>query len=431
MLKNGLAAVCVGNACAVIGMLLFHLHILPGFRVFSEEDHIEIFCVWSSVFGAAGTVLAMACWRCTTAVFLDRICISEMQDMKTEAICSLAGILDKSESMLVLWDASFAERLWCVFEIAAFLKSKEKRDRPLLICPTLTGPVSFAAYVMATFEFIPMLVLPIRYPSQTTFPSAWRTAFYGTTVFAGAYTMCHVMRGFYRSIEVMQRQLLSLQIEQLKCSCCSTGRCRNRSTVCDKVIISECIAIWFGSTEDFVEYIRTTVVDVITAQLEHNAFSFAWGVAIVCPALWAIFDLMQYTFRVPHPNWYLMTAYLYLALTMILIAPVFVSWMKYLAYHLRHESRSRCGEVLTNSLMILCSMPVTVFGMGAYTAGNVFFVLRNDTASVIAIVAFLVLGWAFMWFLYRRGNGGYLSHSIWKQRLVQEGLAQGNSQGRT
>ena len=61
--------------------------------------------VWSSVLGAAGTALTLACWRSRREVFLDRICISETDDLKAEAICSLAGILDKSESMLVLWDA--------------------------------------------------------------------------------------------------------------------------------------------------------------------------------------------------------------------------------------------------------------------------------------------------------------------------------------
>ena len=119
--------------------------------------------VWSSALGVAGTILTLACWKSRKEVFLDRICISQTDGgLKTEAICSLAGILNKSESMLVLWDASFAERLWCVFEIAAFLKSKEHRDRPLVVCPTLTGPVSCAVFATATIAFIPVLVLPER-----------------------------------------------------------------------------------------------------------------------------------------------------------------------------------------------------------------------------------------------------------------------------
>ncbi|CAJ1458310.1 unnamed protein product [Effrenium voratum] len=405
-------------------MLLFFLNVLPGVHFdlhLSKEHHIESTSVWSSVFGGAGTILTMACWRCTTAVFLDRICISETPDLKRDAIFSLAGILDKSESMLVLWDASFAERLWCVFEIAAFLKSKEKRDRTLVIYPTLTGPVSFAAYAMATIGFIPLVVvLSIHYHPQTAFPYTWYITGFVATVTAGTYAMCHVMRGLYRSIEVMQRQLLSLEVAQLKCTCCSTGTCA-RSGVCDKRVISACIAIWFGSTDDFVGYIRSTVVDVISAQLELNAFNVAWSVAMICPSMWGIFDMMQHACRVPHPNWLLMTVFLYLLLSTLLMCPVFVSWMKFLAYHLRHESRSRCGEVLTNSLMILCQMPVMVFGTGAYMTGNVFLTRHNETVVVMAMVAFLVPGWALMWFLYRRGNSGYLSRFISQQRLAQQG----------
>ena len=314
-----------------------------------------------------------------------------------------------------------------MFEIAAFLKSKEKRERRLLICPTLTGPVSFAVYAISTIGFIPLLVaFPIDHHPQTAWPYVWYVTGFTTIVNATAYASCHIMRRFYRSIEVMQRQLLSLQIDQLKCSCCSTGKCA-RAQFCDRRVISECIGIWFGSSNSFAEYIRTTVVDAVTAQLEHDAFSFAWSVAIICPAMWGIFDFMQHALRPPHPDGLLISVCFYLMTTVFLICPVCVSWMKFLAYHLRHESRSRCGEVLTNSIMIFRMMPVLVFSMGAYMAGNVFLARYNETVFVIAIVAFLVPGWALMWFLYRRANSGYLSHFIWQQRLVQEGVAQGRT----
>ncbi|CAJ1448262.1 unnamed protein product [Effrenium voratum] len=431
VLKNGRAAICVGYSCALIGILLFHLHVLPGLHnhLYLSEDIFERSSVWSSVLGAAGIILTMACWRCKTAVFLDRICISHTSaELKTEAICSLAGILNSSESMLVLWDASFAERLWCVFEIAAFLKSKQGREPPLLICPTLTGPISFAVFAMITIAFIPLLVVPIHEdPETSSLAHAWHLTAFVTTAVAGAYACCHFMRGFYRSVEVMQRQLLCLQIAQLKCSCCSTGRCRG-GEVCDKRIIAECIAIWFGSAQDFVEYIRTEVVEVITKQLERNAFNLAWSLAITSPSIWGVFDLMQFHVRTPHPNGYFIMVWFYILLTMLLLCPVLVSWMKFLAYHLRHESRSRCGEVLTNSLMILYMMPVVVFGMGAYAAGAALVVFYNSMVYIIAVVVFLVPGWALMWVLYRRGSGGYLSDFIWQQRLVKEGPDGGKRQ---
>ena len=419
VLNNGVAAICAGNVFALLGIVFFHLHVLPGFDRSWEASQGNC-TVWSSALGAAGTILTLVAWRSRKEVFLDRICISTTrEDMKTEAICSLAGILDKSESMLVLWDASFAERLWCVFEIAAFLKSKEKRERPLVVCPTLAGPVSLAFFAMITMAFLPILVLPIHMEGVLLgnwFPYTWHIAGFATTGVAGAYACCHVLRGFYRSIEVMQTQLLSLQVSKLKCSCCSTGQCVSSGgrDICDRQVISECIATWFGSTEDFAEYIRSEVVDVITTQLERNAFSDAWGVAVLCPAQWAIFDLIQYDVRRPRPHWDMFMLFLCTGLTVLLVVPLLTSWSKFLAYRLRHESSSRCGEVLLNLLMILLASPVVVFALASFAIA-VF--IPVWPLKPVAVLAFLLPGCALMCLLRRCGNG-YLSQFIKQRRLV-------------
>ena len=420
VLNNGLAAICVGHVFALLGIVLFHLHALPGFDRHSEGQGNS--SVWSSTLGAAGTILTLACWKSRKEVFLDRICISQTEtDLKTEAIRSLAGILNKSESMLVLWDDCFAERLWCMFEIAAFLKSKKKQERPLVVCPTLTGPVSCAVFAMATIAFIPLLVLP-TYLEGALFPWAWHVAGFTATGVAGSYAYCHVLRRFYRSVEVMQRQLLSLQMAELKCSCCSTGECVRAGgrMACDRQVISECISIWFGSTQNFAEYIRTEVVDVISEQLERNSFSGTWSVAVLSPAHWAILDIMQFEVRRPDPDWVFFTLWLSVSLTVWLICPIYTSWCKFLAYRLRHESSSRCGEVFTNLLMILCASPVVAFGVGASLVGIIF---PPDHWKAGAVVAVLLPGWSFMWLLRRQGKG-YLSQYLRQQRL--EGMAQGS-----
>ncbi|CAJ1445647.1 unnamed protein product [Effrenium voratum] len=356
------------------------------------------------------------CWPSRKEVFLDRIC-SETDEMKTEAICSLAGILE-SESMLVLWDASFAERLWCVFEIAAFLNSQQTRERPLVVCPTLTGPITISVYSMATMAFIPLLVLPSKMPSEIKF--AVHIAALTTAGGVVAYSCCHVLRGFYRSVEVMQRRLLCLRVAELKCSCCSAGQCipTGGEKSCDREILSGIIAIWFGSTQNFADYVGTEVVDAITSQIEQDAFSYAGSVAIVSPAQWAMFDLMQFEVRRDHPLWASFTVWLAMGLTIFLLCPIFFSWAKFCAYHLRHESSSRCGEVFKSLLMMVYVSPVVVFGLGAIGVGW-FFPVWNFRS--IVIVAILLPGWAFMCLLRRCGNG-YLGRFLVQQRLVRTGV---------
>ena len=128
-----------------------------------------------------------------------------------------------------------------------------------------------------------------------------------------------------------------------------------------------------------------------------------------------MFDLMLFEVRRPQPHWAFFMVWLSVGLTIF-------SWAKFCAFHLRHESSSRCGEVCKNLLMLLYVSPVVVFGAGALGVGWCF---PEGNSRSVAIVAVLLPGWAFMCLLRRRGNG-YLSRFLLQQRLVRRGvLAQG------
>ena len=370
VLNNGLVAICVGNFCALLGMVLFLLGVLPGFK--RNLPHETESFAWSEAFGVVGTFLTLLFWRSRKKVFLDGICISNTDmALKTEAICSLAGMLDKSRSMLVLWDASFAERLWCIFEIAAFLKSKEgRRERRLVVCPTLTGPASFAVTGMMMATVAPLALVP---QSQNFFSLKLAGMLFACSLCGLA--SCHVFRGFYRSVETMQAQLLSLQVTDLKCSCCSAGHVYpdGRRMICDRQVISECIAIWFGSTDDFVRCIRAEVVDVITGQLEENAFSIAWSLAVNSPFLWAMLDMFQRDMSTSVATHFALIRLFVGISLMLLLCPVWTEWSKFLAYRLRHESSSWSGELLRDVLMGLFILP------GILLAAGPFLSLRGKT----------------------------------------------------
>ena len=57
--------------------------------------------------------------------------------------------------MLVLWDPTWSDRLWCVFELAAFLRSKVASEQVLLIRPTVLGPCSIALFIAAFVVMLP------------------------------------------------------------------------------------------------------------------------------------------------------------------------------------------------------------------------------------------------------------------------------------
>ena len=108
-------------------MLLFGLGTLPGIDRGWLDDSFQWSC-WSTFSGFVLANLVLIFWRPRTAVFLDRICISQSDArLKTEAILSLAGLLKNSDGMLILWDPTWTERLrlgrpghFCVFSLLGF-----------------------------------------------------------------------------------------------------------------------------------------------------------------------------------------------------------------------------------------------------------------------------------------------------------------------
>ena len=99
---NGPAAMFFAFVIATLMMILFASGYLPfldrGFWTYK-------FSVWCLPSGFAVATMVMLLWRSQTKVFLDRICISQQdQNLKAQAILSLAGLLKNSDVMLILWD---------------------------------------------------------------------------------------------------------------------------------------------------------------------------------------------------------------------------------------------------------------------------------------------------------------------------------------
>ena len=111
-LYNGPAALFCGFLTAILMAILFCFGILPSIdRGFAGVP----FSPWCLPSGFVVTIVVMISWRSPTKVFLDRICISQNDnDLKAQAIFSLAGLLKNSEVMLILWDPTWTET-WISF----------------------------------------------------------------------------------------------------------------------------------------------------------------------------------------------------------------------------------------------------------------------------------------------------------------------------
>lgn len=73
-------------------------------------------------FGGKFTFLLLVPPQC-----LDSIPISIDKFLQERGILGLASFLDRSECLTILWSSRYFSRIWCTFEVAAFLRNEQKR----------------------------------------------------------------------------------------------------------------------------------------------------------------------------------------------------------------------------------------------------------------------------------------------------------------
>ena len=148
ILKNGMPAVVAGFLAAFLMAFLWQLDFLPTYITSANTSSISCWCLTA---GLLMTLMILLFWRAKGSVFLDRICINQ-KDLrrKTQGVMSIGAILKASHSILVIFDETYVDRLWCVFEIAAFLKAHPDLSGPeklMKVQPVLLGFASFSVAI--------------------------------------------------------------------------------------------------------------------------------------------------------------------------------------------------------------------------------------------------------------------------------------------
>ncbi|KAF4693324.1 hypothetical protein FOZ60_011304 [Perkinsus olseni] len=92
-------------------------------------------------------------------VFLDKCCIPQNDPIaKSYGISRLADYLRVSNKLLILWSPDYLERLWCVYELAVFLRFHKKEDVILVnlnhleLCMSLMIVQSFSIVTLLLIE---------------------------------------------------------------------------------------------------------------------------------------------------------------------------------------------------------------------------------------------------------------------------------------
>ncbi|CAE7262715.1 unnamed protein product [Symbiodinium sp. KB8] len=275
MRTNGVPAFLLSMVSVMLATLLARLEILH------PRDRFG--AAWCVLLGSLVYYSTLLLWRQRRVVFLDLACINQTdRELKAQGIGSLGAILKASKSMSVMWDATYATRLWCMFELAAFLHSRPAESKAeIMVCPPLLGPIRLGIH-------FGMLLLMLVY---------WPAVFFGgLKVLGGAAFVClcwagHTVRAYWRDVDMMEKQAGQFSIARSLCSCCDAGTECNKLT-CDRRIIAACIRAWFGSIAIFEERVHYEERKLLANRLCNNSITYFEMVQAAAPILWLGLDVM-------------------------------------------------------------------------------------------------------------------------------------------
>ncbi|CAE7280368.1 unnamed protein product [Symbiodinium natans] len=288
-MQKGLNAILCGTLAGLVAMALFVAGILPGvpWPSLLGEDRSVLLSFWSTAAGLLAALPTLAFSKGNGSVFLDCICVDQQgKAKKAECIMSLGGFLKKSKTLISMWDTTYCQRLWCLFELAAFLKSHGDSAEALVVRPTVLGACTCA------------LACGMSATMVITFFIRWNDLVLAALVFMGwgflGFTAAvAALRHYYESIREMQEQMRNFQIDQAKCWCCEKGHQGPNGSVlsCDRKILTDCFRLWFGSIEDFEIRVRSSISGALASQLGRQAFPYHWLLGCTSPMLWCEMDL--------------------------------------------------------------------------------------------------------------------------------------------
>lgn len=211
--------------------------------------------------------------------------------------------------MLVLWDSTYVSRLWCIFELAAFLRNNQQATSGsyiggsdsalnvpqgrhgsrgahdcLLVRPVTLGPCTLGVYLTAmslgVTHLIPHTIWWMRLCFQVV----------------PAFFSIHVFRNYTCSVHTLAQELETFSMKQTKCGCCAVNHVHPETgakILCDRHVVEACVRSWFGKISSFEKYVRSTFDVNLRQQLGiQYAFPYSWALCALSPVLWAEMDVI-------------------------------------------------------------------------------------------------------------------------------------------
>ncbi|CAJ1422087.1 unnamed protein product [Effrenium voratum] len=283
---NGLAAAIAGTLGAAVPFGLSCFDLIPGYTKQPWRGPLVEIAPWCLLTGALLFCIVVCLWRSQRIVWVDLLCIHQTDlKLKQMGLMSFGGVIKSAKGMLVVWDETWVERLWCIYELAAFMKSHgEEAKQHLLIVPTFCGTFWVAQFGLAFLIMLGNVVLP--------FDNVIVIVVGLVGLLANAIVLEMLVFDFYSQVDTLDARLRCFSLKDVKCSCCTNNHtdADGQPVGCDRSILLQCMCHWFGSEDACESIISSTVRDAVREKLGRFPWSYWAMLSTFMPVWWAYMD---------------------------------------------------------------------------------------------------------------------------------------------
>lgn len=260
-------------------------------------------CLLYSLSGFIGFVIGLVLWDSRRSIFLDKVCISQADaSLKAQGIASIGGFLRYSDCMLILWDATYLSRLWCVFELAgfAFLQTYFPTKR-IVMRPTFQGAwvlVGMSSVLLFDILYLGFIMASVKYTLWEyvhVTPDFWlRDVGLSTCSFPILWFYTPYVRSVARDAASARKQLKEFSFERAECFCCTNNHRHPDSgdeIPCDRQRVEAAVVSWFGSIEHAEHFLRNRILPNFVVRL---GLSYRAALLLNLPSLFASIGLVAW-----------------------------------------------------------------------------------------------------------------------------------------
>lgn len=180
-------------------------------------------------------------------MFVDKLCIAQHDPaLKAKGIRGLSTFLDRSEELTILWSSRYFTRLWCVYELATFLRHGQAQQVKLF-------PVAMARVLLV----IASSSVPARILDDFNYILGSSDIFAAVVQFAYILLVqpliLYLLLGVMADVQNLEKQFKEFSIQKSQCFCCTSDH-RHPDTgetlMCDRKFVYEAVRTWYAAGAD-------------------------------------------------------------------------------------------------------------------------------------------------------------------------------------